>query len=59
MKTEELAKVETRIEPELKLKLIYIAEFNGRSLSKEVRQVLKYHIEDFEKEHGEIKVCEP
>ena len=35
-------------------KMKFIAEYNKRSLSKELVMIIEKHIEDFEKEHGEI-----
>lgn len=35
-------------------KMKFIAEYNKRSLSKELEMIIEKHIEDFEKEHGEI-----
>ena len=44
-----------RIKPELMTKLKYIAEYNGRSANKEIEQIIAKHVEDFEKNNGEIK----
>lgn len=35
-------------------KMKFIAEHNKRSLSKELELIIEQHIEEFEKEHGEI-----
>lgn len=35
-------------------KMKFIAEYNKRSLSKELELIIEKHIKDFEKEHGEI-----
>jgi len=45
-----------RIEPELLEKLAYIAEYEGRTKNRELQQMIKKRIADFEKEHGEIPV---
>ncbi len=45
-----------RAERTLLDKLAYIAQYNGRSSNKEVEQLIKAHIDKFEKEHGEIKL---
>lgn len=36
-------------------KLGYIAEYEGRTKNKELEQMIKKRIEDFEKEHGTIE----
>lgn len=43
-----------RIPKELLDKLKYIADYNARSANKEIEFLVKRHVEDFEKEHGEI-----
>ncbi|MBQ8002891.1 MAG: TraY domain-containing protein [Clostridia bacterium] len=50
-----LARYTLRISPYLLEKLGYIAEFEGRTKNKELEQMIKKRIADFEKEHGEIK----
>ena len=40
--------------PELLEKLGYIAEYEGRTKNRELEQLIKKRIADFEKEHGEI-----
>lgn len=45
-----------RINPVLLEKLGYIAEFEGRTKNKELEQIIKKHIEEFETVHGEIRV---
>ncbi len=37
-------------------KIGYIAEYEGRSKNREIEQLIKKRIEDFEKEHGKIEV---
>ncbi|MBR5535284.1 MAG: TraY domain-containing protein [Clostridia bacterium] len=50
-----LARYTLRINPVLLDKLGYIAEYEGRTKNKELEQMIKKRIADFEKEHGEIK----
>ena len=44
-----------RVSPELLEKLGYIAEYEGRTKNRELEQMIKKRIADFEKEHGEIR----
>lgn len=50
-----LSRYTLRISPILLYKLGYIAEFEGRTKNKEIEQLIKKHIADFEKIHGEIE----
>ena len=43
-----------RIDPELLEKLGYIAEYEGRTKNRELEQLIKRRIQEFEGEHGEI-----
>lgn len=43
-----------RVSRDLLDKLGYIAEFEGRTKNKELQQLIKKRIEEFENEHGEI-----
>ena len=45
-----------RIDPELLEKLGYIAEYEGRTKNRELEQLIKRRIREFEGEHGEILV---
>ena len=45
-----------RIDPELIRKIRYIAEECGRSANREIEQLIKTRIEDYEKQHGPISV---
>ena len=47
-----------RIDPELLEKLGYIAEYEGRTKNRELEQLIKRRIQEFEGEHGEILVQE-
>lgn len=44
-----------RVSQELLDKLAYIAEYEGRTKNKELEQLIKKRIADFEAEHGPIK----
>lgn len=44
-----------RISRELLEKISYIAQFEGRSVNKQLEQLVKRCIGEFEAEHGEIK----
>ncbi len=43
-----------RTSRELLNKLSHIAQYNGRSANKEIELLIKKHIAEFEKEHGDI-----
>ena len=43
-----------RIDPELLEKLGYVAEYEGRTKNRELEQLIKKRIREFEAEHGEI-----
>lgn len=43
-----------RVDPELLRKFRYVAEYNARSANREAEVLFKAHVEEFEKEHGEI-----
>ncbi len=45
-----------RIDQELLKKIHYLAEVNGRSANKEIEQIIKAYIANFEKENGVISV---
>ena len=45
-----------RIDPDLLEKLGYIAEYEGRTKNRELEQLIKRRIQEFEGEHGEILV---
>lgn len=45
-----------RVEAELLRKFRYIAEFNARSTNREIETVMRKHVEEFEKAHGEIRL---
>lgn len=43
-----------RMDRHLFQKFRYVAEYDGRSANREIEQMLKKRVEEFEKEHGEI-----
>lgn len=43
-----------RMNPELLKKFRYVAEYNARSANREAKLLIRKHVEQFEKEHGEI-----
>lgn len=45
-----------RIPKETMNKLKYISDYYGRSANKEIEQLIKAHIRNFESEHGEISL---
>jgi hypothetical protein cdifA_08122 len=45
-----------RISQTLLSKIAYIAEYEGRTKNKEIEQLIKKHIEDFETVHGVIEL---
>lgn len=47
-----------RIDPELLKKFRYVAEYNARSANREAEVLIKHHVEQFEKEHGQISFDE-
>ncbi|HDF2339492.1 Arc family DNA-binding protein [Clostridioides difficile] len=51
-----LPKYTLRINRILLEKIKYIAESEGRSANKEIEQIIKKHIEDYEQRKGEIKI---
>ena len=52
---DKLPRYTLRINQALLDKLGFIAEFEGRTKNKEIEQLIKKRIVDFEKTHGEIK----
>ncbi len=51
-----LSRFTLRVEKELLEKLGYIAEYEGRTKNKELEQMIKKRIRDFEDEHGKIEL---
>lgn len=53
---DELSRFTLRVSQDLLDKLGYIAEFEGRTKNKELEQLIKKRIEQFEQNHGDIKI---
>ena len=49
-----LSRYTLRVDQALLDKLGYIAEYEGQTKNRELEQMIKKRISDFEKEHGEI-----
>ena len=54
--SDKLSRYTLRVENELLEKLGYIAEYEGRTKNKELEQMIKKRIRDFENEHGKIEL---
>lgn len=52
------ARFTMRVHPIIMNKMKYIAKQNGRSINKEIEQILKWVISDYERTNGRIKVDE-
>lgn len=52
----EPARFSLRIHPIIMKKMKVIAENNGRSVNKEIEQILKWVVEDYENQKGKIKI---
>lgn len=52
--TDKLLRYTLRIDRELFRKFRYIAEYEGRSANKEIEQMMKKRVEQFEKTNGKI-----
>ena len=46
-----------RVDAELLEKLAYVAEYEGRTKNRELEQLIKRRIREFEAEHGKIPVA--
>ena len=55
---ENLPRYTLRIPQVLLDKLGYIAEYEGRTKNKEIEQIIKKRVAEFEAEHGTIHLCE-
>lgn len=53
---EKLLRYTLRIDRHLFAKFRYVAEYEGRSANKEIEQMLKKRVQDFENEHEEIQL---
>lgn len=47
-----------RVDAELLEKIGYIAEYEGRTKNREIEQLIKRRIADFEREHGKLDDAE-
>ena len=54
-----LSRYTLRVKPVLLEKLGYIAEFEGRTKNKELEQMIKKRIREFEANHGAIDLDRP
>lgn len=52
--TDQKSRFTLRIDPELLEKLGYVAEYEGRTKNRELEQLIKRRIREFEAEHGTI-----
>ena len=52
----EPARFSLRIHPVIMKKMKVIAENNGRSVNKEIEQILKWVVDDYENQKGKIKI---
>ncbi|MDR3540762.1 MAG: Arc family DNA-binding protein [Desulfosporosinus sp.] len=52
----ELPRFTIRVSPDLIKKMGYIAEESGRSINKEIEQLIKAHIAAYEKKNGPINI---
>ena len=43
-----------RVDPELLKKFGYVAEYEGRTKNRELEQMMKRRVAEFEREHGKI-----
>ncbi len=50
----DVAKFTLRTDPDLLSKFHFVADYNGRSANRELEVLMKKHIAEFEKKHGEI-----
>lgn len=55
---DKLLRYTLRIDRVLFQKFRYVAEYEGRSANKEIEQMLKKRVEEFENKHGKIDVSE-
>ena len=58
MSAMEQSRFTLRIHPLIMAKMKYIAETNGRSVNKEIEQILIWVIDDFENKRGRIHIDE-
>lgn len=51
----DISKFTVRTDADLLRKFRYVAEYNARSANREIEVLMRKHVADFEKVHGEIK----
>lgn len=51
-----ISKFTVRTEPELLKKFRFVAEYNTRSVNREMEVLMKRHVAEFEKKYGKIDV---
>ena len=56
MPLDEKARYTMRIDRDLLEKFGYIAEYEGRTKNKEIEQLIKHRIAEFEEKHGKIEL---
>lgn len=56
--TDKLLRYTLRIDRELFRKFRYVAEYEGRSANKEIEQMMKKRVDEFEKKNGKITADE-
>ena len=56
MKAENILRYTLRINRNLFKKFRYVAEYNGRSANKEIEQLMRIRVENFENNHGKIEL---
>ncbi len=52
----EEARFTLRVHPIIMNKMKHLAKINGRSINKEIEQILKWVIEDYERKYGRIEL---
>lgn len=56
MKDNNILRYTLRVNRHLFKKFRYVAEYSGRSANKEIEQLIKFRVEEFEKEHSKIEL---
>lgn len=56
MKDDNILRYTLRVNRHLFKKFRYVAEYSGRSANKEIEQLMKMRVEEFEREHGKIEL---
>lgn len=55
MKEDNILRYTLRVNRNLFKKFRYVVDYKGRSANKEIEQLMKKEVEEFEIQHGEIK----